>query len=120
MDNQMEIIKKNVKATCLALADKKAYDIKILNVGEVSAIADYFVIANGTNTSQISAMVDGVDEALSKNGLTAKNIEGQHNSSWILMDYGDIIVHIFSQEDREFYNLERIWADCNETLVDEL
>lgn len=122
MDNkdQLALIKENVKAACRALADKKAYDIKILNVGEVSAIADYFIIANGTNPSQIGAMVDGVDEAMVKNGLQAKSIEGQHNSSWILMDYGDIIVHIFSKEDREFYNLERIWADCSETIVNEL
>lgn len=110
--NEIDDINVMVREACAALADKKAEDIKIINIGEVSVIADYFVIANGTNPSQITAMVDGVEEALSKAGYNHNNIEGIKNTSWILMDYGEIIVHIFSKEDREFYNLEHIWGDC--------
>ena len=101
-------INKMVKEAYNALEDKKAEDIKIIHIGEVSVIADYFVIANGSNPSQVSAMVDNVEEKLSKAGYHHKNIEGVQNSSWVLMDYGDVIVHIFGKEDREFYNLEHI------------
>ena len=105
-------IKEMFKIAYNALDDKKPIDIKILNICSVSVIADYFVIASGSNPSQISAMVDAVDEDLGKNGYHCKCIEGIQNASWVLMDYGDVIVHIFSKEDREFYNLEHIWADC--------
>ena len=108
------MIKKYVKTVYEALADKKAEDIKILYVGEVSVIADYFIIASGNNQSQIDAMTDSVEEALKKEGLEHKYIEGIRNSQWILMDYGDIIVHILSREGRSFYNLEHIWGDCKE------
>ena len=94
-----------------ALEDKKAEDVKVIDISEVSPIADYFIIANGTNQSQIQAMRDAADEALYKAGLKVKQVEGNQNSTWILMDYEDIIIHIFSQEDRLFYDLERIWRD---------
>lgn len=116
----MDAIKKMTKIAYEALDSKKAEDIKILNIGKVSVIADYFVIANGTNPSQISALVDVVEEQLGKNGYNCKCIEGVQNSSWILMDYGDVIIHIFSKEDREFYNLEHIWGDCQPVSINEL
>ena len=112
-------INKMVKEAYNALEDKKAEDIKIIHIGEVSVIADYFVIANGSNPSQVSAMVDNVEEKLSKAGYHHKNIEGVQNSSWVLMDYGDVIVHIFGKEDREFYNLEHIWGDCEIKTIDQ-
>ncbi len=115
-----ELINKMVTTAYNALDEKKAEDIKIINVGEQSVIADYFVIASGTNQSQINALVDSVNEKLAKEGFHAKSVEGSQNSTWILMDYGDIIVHIFSREDREFYDLERIWADCKTLSLDEL
>lgn len=99
------------KLACEALADKKAEGIKVIDIRDISVIADYFVIADGENQNQLQAMQDSVDEALYKAGIHAKQIEGNHNSTWILMDYGDIIVHIFSKEDRLFYDLERIWRD---------
>ena len=74
-------------------------------------IADYLIIANGNNGPQISALVDNVELKMNQNGIENKRIEGNKNSSWILMDYGDIIVHVFSPEDRLFYDLERIWRD---------
>lgn len=100
-----------VKAAVAALEDKKAEDITVIDIAGVSSIADYFIIANGSNQNQLTAMQDAVDEALYKAGLHAKQIEGNNQSIWILMDYQDIIVHLFSKEDRLFYDLERIWRD---------
>jgi ribosome-associated protein len=86
----------------------------------VSTIADYFIIANGTNPNQLTAMQDAVDEALYKSGIHARQIEGTNSASWILMDYQDIIVHLFSKEDRLFYDLERIWRDGKDIPLAEL
>ena len=94
--------------------------MRIIEISEISPLADYFIIATGANTNQIQAMVDAVDEELSKAGYQVKQIEGNRNSSWILMDYNDIIVHIFSKEDRLFYDLEKIWTDGKRIEVDEL
>lgn len=99
------------KLACEALAEKKADGIKVIDIRNISVIADYFVLADGANQNQLQAMQDAVDEALYKAGIHAKQIEGNNHSTWILMDYGDIIVHIFSKEDRLFYDLERIWRD---------
>ncbi len=102
-----EIVKKAVNA----LEDKKAEDITVIDISEVSSIADYFIIANGSNANQLAAMKDAVDEAFYKSGIHAKQIEGNNNSTWILIDYNDVIVHLFDKEDRLFYDLERIWKD---------
>ena len=96
---------------CKAIDDKKGQDIKIIDIHNVSVIADYFVIASGTNSNQVQAIVDNVEEQLGRAGFEAKQIEGHRNSSWILMDYGDVIVHVFDEENRLFYDLERIWRD---------
>ena len=96
---------------CKAIDDKKGQDIKIIDIHNVSVIADYFVIASGTNSNQVQAIVDNVEEQLGRAGFEAKQIEGNRNSSWILMDYGDVIVHVFDEENRLFYYLERIWRD---------
>lgn len=106
MEN-LELVKKVVEA----LEDKKAEDISVIDIKEISTIADYFIIANGSNSNQLTAMQDAVDEAMYKNGVHQKQVEGNNNSTWILMDYQDIIVHLFSSEDRLFYDLERIWRD---------
>lgn len=100
-----------VKTAVEALRDKKAEDVTVIDITGVSSIADYFIIANGNNQNQLTAMQDAVDEALYKAALHAKQIEGNNKSTWILMDYEDIIVHLFSKEDRLFYDLERIWRD---------
>ena len=96
---------------CKAIDDKKGQDIKVIDIQNVSVIADYFVIASGTNSNQVQAIVDNVEEQLGRAGFEAKQIEGNRNSSWILMDYGDVIVHVFDEENRLFYDLERIWRD---------
>lgn len=94
-----------------ALDDKKAADIQIIDITEISGFADYFIVASASNQSQLVAMQDAVDEAMYTNDVHVKSVEGNRNSTWILMDYEDVIVHLFSEEDRLFYNLERIWQD---------
>lgn len=108
-----------VAIACKAIDDKKAIDIKVIDIHEVSVIADYFVIASGSNLNQVQAIVDNVDEQLGRAGYEAKQIEGTRNSNWILMDYGDLIIHIFDEENRLFYDLERIWRDGKELDVDQ-
>ena len=103
--------KEMAKIAVAALEEKKAKDIKIIDIHEVSVIADYFVIASASNQNQVQAMVDNADEMLGRAGYEAKQIEGTRNSSWVLMDYGDMIIHIFDEENRLFYDLERIWRD---------
>nr|WP_294667959.1 ribosome silencing factor [uncultured Blautia sp.] len=104
---------------CKAIDDKKGQDIKVIDIHSVSVIADYFVIASGTNSNQVQAIVDNVEEQLGRAGFEAKQIEGNRNSSWILMDYGDVIVHVFDEENRLFYDLERIWRDGKVLEIDE-
>jgi ribosome-associated protein len=86
-------------------------DIEILKIDEISVIADYLVIANGDNPNQIRSMLEQVEQRMMEAGFNTKRIEGNAKSTWILMDYGDVIVHIFSRDDRLFYDLERIWQD---------
>ena len=94
--------KEMVKIAYEALSDKKGQDIKIIDIHNVSVIADYFVIASGTNSNQVQAIVDNVEEQLGRAGFEAKQIEGNRNSSWILMDYGDVIVHVTVKADPMF------------------
>lgn len=94
-----------------ALEEKKAKDLKLLDISDVSVLADYFVIASGSNHNQVQAMADEVEEKLGKAGYTPKQVEGYQTANWILMDYQDIIIHIFDEENRLFYDLERIWRD---------
>lgn len=103
-----------------ALEDKKAEDIKIIDISQVSVIADYFIIAGGNNRSQIQALCDNVEEMLGKAGYPIKQIEGYDTANWILMDFGDIIVHIFDKENRLLYDLERIWRDGKQISPDAL
>lgn len=94
-----------------AMDEKKAEDIKIIEISEISIIADYFIIANGNNVNQVHAISDRVEELLAQKGIHPRQIEGYENANWVLMDYGDVIVHIFDKENRLFYHLERIWRD---------
>ena len=103
-----------------ALEDKKGADIKILDISEVSILADYFIIANGSNRNQVQAMSDSVEEVLGRAGYEPKQIEGYQTAGWILLDYKDIIVHVFSPEDRDFYDLERVWRDGKEISKEDL
>ena len=94
-----------------ALEEKKGADVRILDISEVSVLADYFIIANGTSNSQVKALVDNVEEKMSKAGYEVKQSEGNGSGTWVLLDYEDIIVHVFDKDNRLFYNLERIWSD---------
>lgn len=107
----MEREKEMVRLAIQALEDKKGEDIRIIDIREVSVLADYFIIASGSNANQVQAMTDNVEEVLGKAGYEPRQIEGYRSANWILMDYGDIIVHVFCREDRLFYDLERIWRD---------
>ena len=97
-----------------ALEDKKGVNIKIIDISNISILADYFIIAGGTNENQVKALTDNVEEELAKVDVTPKQIEGYNNANWILMDYQDVIIHIFNEQDRLFFDLERIWSDGNE------
>ena len=99
------------KLAITALDDKKAEDIKVIDISEISVIADYFIIANGTNRSQIQTLSDHVEEILGKAGVPLKQVEGYDNANWILLDFRDVIIHIFDKDNRLFYDLERIWRD---------
>ena len=112
--------KELAKLACDALDDKKALEIKVINIENVSTLADYFIIASGTNHNQVQAMADNVDETLGRAGYEPKQIEGYQNANWILMDYRDIVIHIFDEENRLFYDLERIWRDCTVVEVEDL
>ncbi len=103
--------KKFIKYIYKALDDKKAEDITVIDISNNSTISDFFVIANGSNLLHVQSLVNSVVSELGKEGLEAKRVEGGRDSTWILIDYLDVIVHIFSREDRSFYNLERIWQD---------
>ncbi len=101
-----------IKTIVSALEDKKAEDIKIIDISEISVLADYFVITNGTNKSQTQALADSVEEKLAQMNIYPKHIEGYNGTDWILFDYYDILVHIFNgRENRNYYDLERIWRD---------
>lgn len=103
-----------------ALENKKAEDIQLIDISEISTIADYFVIANGTNKSQIQALADTVEEKLSENNIHPKNIEGYNTANWILIDCQDILIHIFDNESRGYYDLERMWRDGKQVDIHNL
>lgn len=107
----MEQAKQMAKLAYKALDDKKGEDIKVIDISQISMLADYFIIANGTNANQVNALVDSVEEELSKAGYDVKQREGYGLGNWVLLDFGDIIVHVFDKENRLFYDLERIWRD---------
>lgn len=100
--------------TAKILSSKKGKDIKVIEISDVSTIADYMVIATGTSSTQVKALADTVDEKLDEMGISVSHIEGHRSNSWILLDYVDIIVHVFSDEARAFYDLERLWQDGKE------
>lgn len=112
--------KEMVRIATEAIRDKKGEDIRIIDISNVSVIADYFIIANGSNVNQVQAIVDHVEEQLHHAGYSNPRVEGYNTASWILLDYNDVIIHIFSKEDRLFYDLERIWRDGIEINADQL
>lgn len=94
-----------------ALQDKKGKEISIINIENISILADYFVICSGTSTTHLKALADSVEEKAEESGYTILHKEGYNSFRWILLDFGEVVVHIFHDEDRKFYNLERLWSD---------
>lgn len=113
----------NIKETALLAAntadDKKAEDIDILNVQGLTVIADYFVICSANSDQQVRAIVRAIDDKLSENGIEPKKIAGMDDGKWVLMDYADVIVHVFQKRGREYYDLERLWSDAEKILRQE-
>lgn len=104
------------KAALIAnlLDEKKGIDVKVLDIGNLTSIGDYFVIASGTSVPQVKALCDEIDEKLSAQGENYRRREGYQTAAWVLLDYTDVVVHLFLKTTREFYGLERLWADAVE------
>jgi len=102
-----------VKVACKALDDKKAIDLKAIEVTEVTVLADYFVLATATSTTHVRALADEVEDALSKNGLEPHHIEGR-TTGWILLDYGSVVINVMDAKNRDFYGLDHTWNDGKE------
>lgn len=103
-----------------ALEEKKADNITMIDIEQVSTLADYFIIASGKNRNQIQAMADEVDEVLGRAGYEVRHKEGYQTANWILLDYGDLVIHIFDIQNRLFYDLERIWRDGKAVTIQEI
>ncbi len=110
-----------ILAALQAASDKKALDMVVLDLREIATFTDYFVITSGTNERQVQAISDEVFEKLKKAGTAAARVEGYKSAEWILLDYGDFIVHVFADKARKFYDLERLWRESKRiTLPAEL
>lgn len=107
VEDKLRIIKDSCK-------EKKGIDIKVLDIKGLSSIADYFVIVSGNSVRQVSALADEIEEKMDEKGINLENIDGKTTSRWILLDYGDIIVHVFHKDEREYYDIERLWSKDEE------
>ena len=116
----MDQSKKMARIAYRALEEKKGGDVKLIDISTVSIMADYFLIADGANENQVRAMADNVEEELARAGHPLKQREGYGTGKWILLDFGDIIVHVFDKENRLFYDLERIWRDGKAIAPEEI
>ncbi len=112
----LEMLKIGVKA----LDSKKAQNIKVIKISDLTVLANYFVIASGTSTTQVKSLADEVDFKLSEAGAEPKGVEGKQSATWIALDYYDVIFHIFCNDTREFYDLERLWQDGEEIDISQL
>ena len=107
-----------VREVVAAMLDKKALDIRVLYLGAISDFTDYFVIATGGSERQVQAIADGVEERLRGLDLRPLSAEGQTRGQWVLLDYGAFLVHVFTEERRAFYGLERLWSDAPDSTAD--
>lgn len=120
MSNQEITSLTMVKAVIEALEDKKGEDISVIDITEISTLADYFIMVSGSNRNQVQALCDNVEEKLGRMGIDKKQCEGYESGNWILLDYHDIVIHIFDKENRLFYDLERIWRDGKQMDITQL
>jgi ribosome-associated protein len=107
-----------VRAAAAAAEDRKAVDLKVLHLQQVSDFTDYFLICSGTNERQVQAIADAVEERLRANKVRPLHIEGYNRAQWVLLDYGDLVVHVFLEEPRRYYALERLWGDAPDVTAD--
>lgn len=111
---------KNIALKAAAvLMKKKAMDVVVIDITEKSSFADYFVIASGGSERQVGTLAEEIEDQFAKEGILTKSVEGKKTSGWILMDYGDVIINIFTVEQRDRYNIEKIWSDCSFLTIDE-
>jgi ribosome-associated protein len=111
-DKCADELDERICAALRAASDRKAVDIVVLDLREIASFTDYFIITSGTNVRQVQAIADAVVEQLKKQGTRAARIEGYNTAEWVLVDYGDFIVHVFEDKARHFYDLERLWRDA--------
>ena len=114
------ISKDLLKTMATILDSKKAQDIKAINISSLSILADYFLLATGTSTTQVKSLADEVEFKLKQQGIMPQRIEGYNSGSWILLDYGDVVVHVFLKDTRSFYSLEHLWVDAEQVGYDDL
>src|SRR5262249_60673914 len=107
-----------VRAAVAAAEDRQAIDLKVLHLGEISGFTDYFLICSGTNERQVQAIADAVEERLRAERVRPLHVEGYNRAQWVLLDYGDLIVHVFQEQPRSFYALERLWSDAPDVSGD--
>ena len=112
--------KELMEAVVQILDSKKADDIRAIRIGDLTIIADYFVIAAGSSNTQVKMLADEVEYQLSQKGIKPHATEGYRSESWIVLDYSGVVVHVFLRETREFYNLERLWADGEQIDISHL
>jgi ribosome-associated protein len=108
----------SVRLAAAAALDRKAEDLKVLQVSAVTSFTDYFLLCSGTNSRQVQAIADGVEKSLRSRGVRPRHVEGYAQGQWVLLDYGDFVLHVFLQERRRFYGLERLWGDAPDVTAE--
>ena len=112
-ENHINMTEREMVGTAVkALDSKKGKDIRVLYTADQTTLADYFIICNGTSNTQVKALADAVEEAMSQQGEEPHHVEGHRGGQWTLLDYSSVVVHVFTEEAREFYSLERLWSDA--------
>lgn len=109
----VSVVEELAKLVVKAAEDKKADKVVVMDISKLSVIAEYFIICNGNNERQVQAIVTEIRDQAHKNGYNVKGIEGAEEGRWVLVDLGDVVVHVFHREERDFYNIERLWSDAN-------
>lgn len=105
-------LKEKTRLCCKIVLDKKAYDLVVLDLKEYTSVTDYFIICSASSTTQVQAIADEITEKLKKNNVVSNGIEGYSNARWVLIDFADLVIHIFHEEARRFYDLERLWGNA--------
>lgn len=118
--NLVKGIDERVSIIAKASDDKKGFDIKVLDLRKLTPIADYFILVSGNSTTQTMSIAEGIEEKMEAEGYIVSGKEGHREGRWILLDYGDIVVHVFHKDEREFYNLEKLWSDSDELILGDM